>query len=1029
MGRARILVALIRSCCPDMLTRCFKHFKCGLGALPWLGWLIRKRGKLLHNRIRGERDNSHSNRKHGCNFKMNRDMERPSKTLNLAILIVTFLLTSFTSANAAPTNYSLAAASVGSSISPLVAATNRSAVSLQEDISWAISRNLAGLDFVTPGEESVTSSEEIMEGLLIIFAPIPMGLAGETALLMQRTLAIVVGVSRFSVIVSVTSSGAGSGRISPQGVEWQTFTYSYSILPPRGGSASCSNLFMAAVASDGTHLPPLLTTFQKLIESTEVTGETESSDDWTLLAGAPATNRKEVGVPRNFAGATTKAVIVFSTYSTTPFDYAPTHRCESATSPCSCASHVAGCEWIQQSQAVGRCQQGSLGVSCSLCFSQQRCAAPCSLLASACGCAASPIGCRWVVGMNQCVARGSGGRTSCSACPSQYHCSPPQLTSIIPISGTALRLPAHLTIQVNFDRKVLVTGKGSISFRCDKQPLPFPVMWKDVHLSATSDGILVSINSLLEASFKEIRTCRLIITAGAVADASGVSYLGLPDSTYFFKLGDTKEPAIVDYLPRNGKSEVTPGDPVTFFFNEQIKLVSNLAIGVLFHLDPAGDGSVIGQAVAEFRMSSPAVDVLDDRVIVYLQGVTKANSFYSIQLPGGALQDEAGNLFRGLPQGAYTFRTAYATIQGELPPSPNGGLSQLHMILLIAAGVFIVGMAALVSWRVSHLSSRKLGSVQPTNSLEASSTLRHSTTVREAGGSKERVSVVDEREEDDYFDNSTTFASTTWSWTSQTTEFAKQGFAKPANVPPDIHKQEGLKTSGRDWAQRVRTPQGTWQNGFMKAAASKKGLAGAAAAAATMNNVRDGLPGKKSAPAVSPSNRPSASNVGASHPPKADSAAKSGHRRSSASAAPSTSESPKAGKTRSSTTSSSAGQSSGGKSAADHTSQHEQKSGSSKSKASNSKPKPEPSKPEPSKPEPSKPEASTDFSGDSGETKAKKASVESKLRDMMQSPLEERKKALRELMLQYHPDKSSDPHAKEVFQFINASRGWFLAES
>lgn len=61
--------------------------------------------------------------------------------------------------------------------------------------------------------------------------------------------------------------------------------------------------------------------------------------------------------------------------------------------------------------------------------------------------------------------------------------------------------------------------------------------------------------------------------------------------------------------------------------------------------------------------------------------------------------------------------------------------------------------------------------------------------------------------------------------------------------------------------------------------------------------------------------------------------------------------------------------------------------------------------------------------------KAKKLAVERKLRDLMDKPMAERKKALREMMLEYHPDKSSDEHAKEVFQFINASRSWFLAET
>lgn len=63
-----------------------------------------------------------------------------------------------------------------------------------------------------------------------------------------------------------------------------------------------------------------------------------------------------------------------------------------------------------------------------------------------------------------------------------------------------------------------------------------------------------------------------------------------------------------------------------------------------------------------------------------------------------------------------------------------------------------------------------------------------------------------------------------------------------------------------------------------------------------------------------------------------------------------------------------------------------------------------------------------------GEVNQKKLELERRLRDLMSKPLSERKKVLRELMLEYHPDKNSDPNATEIFQFINASRGWFLSE-
>lgn len=56
--------------------------------------------------------------------------------------------------------------------------------------------------------------------------------------------------------------------------------------------------------------------------------------------------------------------------------------------------------------------------------------------------------------------------------------------------------------------------------------------------------------------------------------------------------------------------------------------------------------------------------------------------------------------------------------------------------------------------------------------------------------------------------------------------------------------------------------------------------------------------------------------------------------------------------------------------------------------------------------------------------------VEKKMRDMMNEPLAARKKILKDLMLEHHPDKNDgSDSAKEVFQFINGARAWFLHDA
>lgn len=67
--------------------------------------------------------------------------------------------------------------------------------------------------------------------------------------------------------------------------------------------------------------------------------------------------------------------------------------------------------------------------------------------------------------------------------------------------------------------------------------------------------------------------------------------------------------------------------------------------------------------------------------------------------------------------------------------------------------------------------------------------------------------------------------------------------------------------------------------------------------------------------------------------------------------------------------------------------------------------------------------------GPEAELRRKKLEVERRMRAMMDAPVADRKKALRELMLEYHPDKNSEADAKDMFQFINASKDWFLVDA
>ncbi|CAE7322107.1 unnamed protein product [Symbiodinium natans] len=55
--------------------------------------------------------------------------------------------------------------------------------------------------------------------------------------------------------------------------------------------------------------------------------------------------------------------------------------------------------------------------------------------------------------------------------------------------------------------------------------------------------------------------------------------------------------------------------------------------------------------------------------------------------------------------------------------------------------------------------------------------------------------------------------------------------------------------------------------------------------------------------------------------------------------------------------------------------------------------------------------------------------VEKRLHDTMDQPIATRRKLFKELLVEYHPDKNSSAHAKEVFQYVNNARSWFLVET
>merc|ERR1712224_1186982 len=96
-------------------------------------------------------------------------------------------------------------------------------------------------------------------------------------------------------------------------------------------------------------------------------------------------------------------------------------------------------------------------------------------------------------------------------------------------------------------------------------------------------------------------------------------------------------------------------------------------------------------------------------------------------------------------------------------------------------------------------------------------------------------------------------------------------------------------------------------------------------------------------------------------------------------------------------------------------------------RSSSTEPQPGAKAEPPPKPEPSSKKATSPVvESTSPEVRA----VEKKMREMMNEPLAVRKKMLKDLMLEHHPDKNAgSDSAKKIFQYINGARAWFLHDA
>jgi len=538
----------------------------------------------------------------------------------------------------------------------------------------------------------------------------------------------------------------------------------------------------------------------------------------------------------------------------------------------------------------------------------------------------------------------------------------------------------------------------------------------------------IDVKSLVQSVNHGARQCSLIIEENLITDYQGVTYLGLESGQYAMLFKDTIAPELLQITPKHGETEVSLSVAVTFTFSETVVLgpaskylkVSLNTLGV--------DESVT--SVTQLEMTPPTVTVAGAQLTVSLNGEVNADSHYSISLPDGAVVDLSQNEFRGLAPRSYSFWTASETRVGQ-SSTPAGGLSTTSIIGIAIALVILLVIA---TWAISrfigmryvranYAKTRSSASISykqgvKPNFIDATSrspSLRSSATTSPAPPSLLRKATRElaSANTGDY----------------QPTSPWEQPPSDPTNrSAPSLHRgrssdkykvrcsssDKGEKASVKSahhaaarQQQQQTEARRNWHQAFSAARKKKQSVPRAMTSAWPHTGVQQ--------------------SGGDDHRPKRTEGETS-NVQSTPLRAQSSFGQPEGRTHRSSGET----QKEHGNGAAPTDSQAEPHATSPRTSQPTAAPPDSSQTPQAS----NKPTAPRTCSAPApvviaGESELERMSKEvvQKMRDLMSAPIAERKKIMRELLFEFHPDKSSNPYAKELCQVINEAKGWFITET
>jgi len=902
---------------------------------------------------------------------------------------------------------------------------------------------------VTAADTPVLGKQEVLLGVIVLEGQMMMQLVAEIGVCVKRTISELVSVPESYIILSIIGEHTPGGKNTLYG-PGLTITFRYILLPLKSRADEASRMFLEASAQPS---PPFLAKLAvHMRQNKDLEWMAAASDEWRIEIRQPIKSTMDVEYPADYELTQTPSLqkATSSTGSTTPRP-ASSEQCRQALHPCTCAA-LSRCAWVSDANGISSCVAGSstsiTGVSCSACAAQERCpAAACARIRDPCYCSVSDASCRWNEAFRTCE-KNNGAGTSCIACAAQSHCTPPRIVSFHPPSGSKLSAQTGSRIRVAFDRSLwFMSSPGAVELRCYGEALAVGIPYGQMKLEA--NVLIVDVSSVTGSyNGDAVRRCSLVVGERIVAGQDGVPFLGMQDGEYAILFGDNVAPQVLDFNPRNGQVDVAPSTVVTLTFSEPIVLGPGVKSAQLSRLEA---GETVS-SVEDLKLSPPRVAVDSTRLKVDLTGMAEAGIHYSLSLPTGAVADLSQNEFGGLPTRAYAFRTAPAVLRtGHTGERTNLNPATLK-IIAASGGAVLLALCAVVVWRICRLrqlqksylqkaASRPVGSrlntVRPSQEEQTDrpSMLRHASSASlGVPQMPETQAPLDAFEDTLRSDNSELFRKSdsfrkTDSWPSGqfgSPQFGRHNSRSSRTSERSVHSASDA--ARKQWAQQVQATR-KWHQAFAKAAAARKGSEAFKSAQATSgepqrgsrHTTRSSSPSQKErppgpytrrqtwSPGQSPKQSPKSSTTASS--PEGDAERKSPSGATGGTAG--------RGSTRRSSSPGPAGAAHGSRSQSNHSAHGGSQSDFDGRRSSKNSTASRISL-----------DDATGFSPEDAEPlKQQKREVLKRMRSLMDSPIAERKKVLRELMLEYHPDKNSDQYAKEIFQFINANKGWFLSET